>query len=97
DDPARTREVTWGEEDAVAYPGDIFMRGRQRSGLLKDVASGFANDNVTITAAHTDDNNSDHIQNMLMTVEVSSLNDLGRLLSKLDQVPGMLEVRRYKH
>lgn len=97
DDPARTIEVTWGEEDAVAYPVDIFLRGRQRSGLLKDVASVFANDNVPITAAHTEENKSDHIKTMLMTVEVNSLNDLGRLLSKLDQVPGMLEVRRYKH
>src|SRR5690625_7454618 len=96
DDPARAIEVTWGEENKVAYPVDIFLRGRQRSGLLKDVASVFANDNVPITAAHTEENKSDHIKTMLMTVEVSSLNDLVRLLSNLDQLPGMLDVRRYK-
>src|SRR5699024_1054078 len=87
DDPARTIEVTWGEEDVVAYPVDIFLRGRQRSGLLKDVASVFANDNVPITAAHTEENKSDHIKTMLMTVEINSLDDLGRLLTKLDQIP----------
>ncbi len=97
DDPARAIEVTWGEENKVAYPVDVFLRGRQRSGLLKDVASVFANDNVPITAAHTEENKSDHTKTMLMTVEISSLNDLGKLLSKLDQIPGMLEVRRYKH
>lgn len=97
DDPARTIEVTWGEENAVTYPVDIFLRGRQRSGLLKDVASVFANDNVPITAAHTEQHKADHTKTMLMTVEINSLNDLGRLLTKLDQIPGMLEVRRYKH
>lgn len=97
EDPARTIEVNWSDGNAVTYPVDIFLRARQRSGLLKDVASVFANDNVPITAVHTEQHKTDHTKTMLMTVEVNSLDDLGRLLAKLDQVLGMLEVRRYKH
>src|SRR5699024_3910236 len=97
EDPARTIEVNWSDGNAVTYPVDIFLRARQRSGLLKDVASVFANDNVPITAVHTEQHKTDHTKTMLMSVEVNSLDDLGRLLAKLDQVLGMLEVRRYKH
>src|SRR5699024_917962 len=95
DDPARIIEVSWGGEDTVAYPVDIFLRGRQRSGLLKDVVSVFANDNVPITAAHTEQHDADYTKTMLISVEISTIDDLGRLLLKLDQIPGVLEVRRY--
>lgn len=95
DDPARIIEVSWVDAEATAYPVDIFLRGRQRSGLLKDVVSVFANDNVPITAAHTEQHAEDYTKTMLISIEISRVDDLGRLLLKLDQIPGVLEVRRY--
>src|SRR5699024_6875023 len=95
DDPARIIEVNWGDAETTSYPVEIFLRGRQRSGLLKDVVSVVANDNVPITAAHTEQHAEDYTKTMLISIEISRVDDLGRLLLKLDQIPGVLEVRRY--
>ena len=33
---------------------------------------------------------------MLLTLEIASLGGLGKVLAKMDQLKGVLEVRRYK-
>jgi GTP pyrophosphokinase len=33
---------------------------------------------------------------MLRTIEISTLGNLGKVLARVDQLPGVLEVRRYK-
>ena len=42
--------------------------------------------------SHTEDNTA----TMLLTLEIASLGGLGKVLAKMDQLKGVLEVRRYK-
>ena len=96
EDPERVIEVSWGQADRIAYPVDVFIRAWDRQGLLRDLLSVMANERVNVTAAHTESHLHDNTATMLLTIEISTLGNLGKVLAKLDQLPGVLEVRRYK-
>ncbi|MGB1220940.1 MAG: ACT domain-containing protein, partial [Alcanivoracaceae bacterium] len=71
-------------------------RAWDRPGLLRDLLSVLANERVNVTAVHTESHPDDNTATMLVTAEISSLGNLGKLLARMDQLPGVLEVRRYK-
>ncbi|MCC1495617.1 GTP diphosphokinase [Alcanivorax sp. 1008] len=96
EDPERVIEVSWGQADRIYYPVDVFVRAWDRQGLLRDLLSVLANERVNVTAAHTESHPHDNTATMLLTMEISTLGNLGKVLAKLDQLPGVLEVRRYK-
>ncbi|WOA32905.1 GTP diphosphokinase [Alloalcanivorax xenomutans] len=96
EDPNRVIEVSWGEADRIFYPVDVFLRAWDRQGLLRDVIAVLSNEKVNVTAVHTQSHTEDNTATMLLTLEISSLGNLGKVLAKLDQLKGVLEVRRYK-
>ncbi|MCH8543482.1 MAG: GTP diphosphokinase [Alcanivorax sp.] len=96
DDPVRVIEVSWGHADRISYPVDIYVRAWDRQGLLRDLLSVLANERVNVTAVHTESHLDDNTATMLMTIEISTLGNLGKVLARMDQLPGVLEVRRYK-
>jgi GTP pyrophosphokinase len=96
EDPERVIEVSWGQADRIFYPVDIFLRAWDRQGLLRDILSVLANERVNVTAAHTESHPNDNTATMLLTIEISTLGNLGKVLAKVDQLPGVLEIRRYK-
>jgi GTP pyrophosphokinase len=96
EEPNRVIEVSWGEADRIFYPVDIFLRAWDRQGLLRDVIAVLANEKVNVTAVHTESHTEDNTATMLLTLEIASLGGLGKVLAKMDQLKGVLEVRRYK-
>ena len=96
EDPERVIEVAWGHADRITYPVDIFVRAWDRPGLLRDLLSVLANERVNVTAAHTQSDFDDNVATMLLTIEIASLGNLGKILARMDQLQGVLEVRRYK-
>ncbi len=96
-DPDRVIEVAWGDADRITYPVDIFVRAWDRPGILRDLLSELANEKVNVTAAHTQSYPRDNTATMLLTIEITSLGNLGKILARMDQLPSVLEVRRYKN
>ncbi|MFZ5697694.1 MAG: GTP diphosphokinase [Pseudomonadota bacterium] len=96
EDPARIVEVGWGATSDIAYPVDIFVKAWDRTGLLRDIMFVFAAEKVNITAAHTQSSRNESTATMLFTVEISSLDLLGKLLARVEQLPSVIEVQRYK-
>ena len=96
EEPNRVIEVSWGEADRIFYPVDIFLRAWDRQGLLRDVIAVLANEKVNVTAVHTQSHQDDNTATMLLTLEIATLGNLGKVLAKMDQLKGVLEVRRYK-
>jgi GTP pyrophosphokinase len=96
EDTERVIEVSWGQADRIFYPVDVFVRAWDRHGLLRDILSVLANERVNVTAAHTESFPDDNTATMLLTIEISTLGNLGKVLARIDQLPGVLEVRRYK-
>ncbi|MEY1661437.1 GTP diphosphokinase [Isoalcanivorax beigongshangi] len=96
DDARRVVDVHWGQAERVTYPVDIHLRAWDRQGLLRDILSLLANEKVNVTALHTESQQDDNSAVMTMTVEIASLGNLGRVLARLDQLPGVQDVRRHR-
>lgn len=95
DEPARVVDVQWNQSESDVYPVDIHIRAWDRTGLLRDITGVLANEHVNVTGLQTHSNKSDGTASMQVTVEIGSLNALGRLLAKIEQQPNVIEARRY--
>lgn len=94
DEPARVVDVQWNQSESTVYPVDINIRAWDRTGLLRDITLVLANEHVNVTGVQTRSDKQDGTASMLITVEVGSLDVLGRLLAKIEQQPNVIEVRR---
>ncbi len=96
EEPQRVIEVEWGERARTQYPVDIEVQAWDRSGLLRDVTAVLSNDRVNVLSVNTLTDTDDGIARMAITVEVDGLETLGRLFSRIQQLPNVIEVRRLR-
>jgi GTP pyrophosphokinase len=90
----RLVEMDWGPAAGETFLGDVLIRAHDRPGLLRDI-SGLVSDNgVNMTAARADARPRDGTAALRLTLEFASADQVARLLAKLGQYPGVLEVRR---
>lgn len=92
--PDRVVSVQWNQSEATVYPVDIHVRAWDRTGLLRDITNVLANEHVNVTGVQTRSDKSDGTATMLLTVEVGSLDALGRLLARIEQQANVIEARR---
>jgi GTP pyrophosphokinase len=94
-DPERRIEVEWdkGEAPAASYTVKLTMEVEDRKGMLAAVSARIAdiNTNIKNMEAHTDD---DHRARIDVTVEISDLKHLDKVMSSLRGVEGVLDVER---
>ena len=95
EEPERVVNVQWNQSENDVYPVDIHIRAWDRTGLLRDITSVLANEHVNVTGLQTHSNKNDGTATMQITVEVGSLNVLGRLLARIEQQPNVIEARRH--
>lgn len=94
EDPARTMNVQWQTRDASVYPVDILVRAWDRTGLLRDITAVLAHEQVNVTGIQTQSDKHDGTATMRITLEVSGLERLSRVLLHVGQLPNVMEVRR---
>jgi GTP pyrophosphokinase len=94
DEPERIIDVQWNEQEAAVYPVDILINAWDRTGLLRDITNVLANEHVNVTGVQTLSNKADGTASMQITLEVPSLSQLGRVLTKIEQQPNVIEARR---
>src|SRR6478609_4703181 len=93
-DPERRIDVEWDKTDAVArYTVKLTMEGEDRKGLLAAVSAKIAdiNTNIKNMEARTDEGANARID---MTVELSDLKHLEKVIKSLRGVEGVLGVER---
>ncbi|UTW02627.1 GTP diphosphokinase [Amphritea atlantica] len=92
----RMVEVSWGEEGESTYPVDIYVEAFDRSGLLRDLMMVMANENVNLIAANTQSDKKSNIAYLTLTIEISRLELLGKIMDKINQIPNVTEVHRQR-
>ncbi|AVI63202.1 GTP diphosphokinase [Halomonas sp. GFAJ-1] len=97
DEPQRIIEVEWGERAHTRYPVTIEIQAWDRSGLLRDVTGLLGNEKVNVLAVNTLTDTDEGIARLRITLEVDGLESLGRLFSRLQQLPNVTEVRRLRN
>lgn len=95
-EPQRLIEVDWGEEGESTYPVDIYIEAFDRSGLLRDVMMVLGNEDINVVAANTVTDRKNNTATLTLTIEISRLELLGRLMDKINQVPNVTDVHRQR-
>ena len=92
--PERVLEISWGESDSAAYPVDLSLHAYDRSGLIRDITAVLADDdaNVMDLKSHTDKKSLEVVAEL--SIEVKDLPTLSAIISKLEQLPNVVSVRR---
>ncbi|MHB1295824.1 MAG: RelA/SpoT family protein [Anaerolineae bacterium] len=91
-DTERLIPVSWGRTEQ-AYPVIIHIDAFDRAGLLRDIASVVADLSINMSSANVV-TNKDHSATITATVGIRSVSQLSVLLSKLQSVRDVLDVRR---
>ncbi len=91
---ARLIEVEWGDSEEHTYPVDVEIQAIDRPGLLRDIYSLLANEKINILATNTMSDTRRHSAQLTMTLEVGAIEQLSRVLSRIGQLPNIIEVRR---
>ena len=96
DDQERLVSVQWSSatKGDIAYPVDIEVQASDRKGLLRDISSTLANEDINVIASQTHSNHTSDVATMLFTIEIPNGDKLNRVIARLMQVPAVLQVRR---
>lgn len=95
-EPNRIIQVDWGEYHETTYPVDIRIDAYDRPGLLRDITMVFANEKINLLAVNTRSDKTENVAVMHLTIEVPTLEVLGRLLTRIRRLPNVIDARRHK-
>jgi GTP pyrophosphokinase len=88
----RILSAHWGNNQNVRTDVDIEVEAHDRQGLLRDISDLFAREKVNAIKANTMTRN--NLALMQFSIEISSLEQLSRLLALIQHVPNVIVARR---
>lgn len=94
EEPERVIEAQWQEVVNSVQAVNVLIKAWDRTGLLRDVSMILANEHVNVTALNTHSNKQDGVALMQITIEVLGVEQLGRVLAKIEQQPNIITARR---
>ncbi|MDZ7593265.1 MAG: bifunctional (p)ppGpp synthetase/guanosine-3',5'-bis(diphosphate) 3'-pyrophosphohydrolase [Thiobacillus sp.] len=90
--PARRMPAEWMADAGAAFEVDIQLKAFDRQGLLRDISDVIAKDKLDVLRVNTESRG--EYANMHLTVRVKELQQLSRVLARLQHVPNVIEVVR---
>ncbi|MDP3270162.1 MAG: GTP diphosphokinase [Legionella sp.] len=90
----RFLQVSWGSSTRENYLVDLLVKAYDRPELLKDITSLLSNEKAHVYSFQTKSNKQENLAFITLTIEIDGLNSLSRLLTKMEQIPNVLEARR---
>jgi GTP diphosphokinase / guanosine-3',5'-bis(diphosphate) 3'-diphosphatase len=95
DETERVIQVSWGGAVQQTYAVPVRIQAYDREGLLKDVSTIVSDEKVSMSRVSIPDVKK-NMANILLTLQVSDLTQLARILNRIEQLPNVLDVRRWK-
>lgn len=92
--PQRVLSVEWGSQPGGSYEVGILVRAVNRRWLLKDITDVIAQEDAHMLEMSSDTVRDSSYLRLRMRLKVSDHSQLAALLSKLDGLSGVNEVRR---
>jgi GTP pyrophosphokinase len=90
----RLIEVAWGQEKEAVYPVDVLIHAYDRPGLLRDITSILLQEKINVLAANTRTDPETAVAHMQLTMEISDVEQLSRILDKIARLPNVMDARR---
>ena len=92
--PERLIPVEWGTGSDRSFPVDINVRAFDRRGLVRDITGVLADSKINIHAMNTVTNDGDGIADINLRITVQDLEELSRVLARIQGLPNILNARR---
>ena len=92
--PERVIEVDWGSQEDAMYPADLTVAAFDRQGLVRDITAVLADDGVSVDGMRTDTDKKSMQAMIDLNLSVPGLATLSRVISRLEQLPNVVSVRR---
>lgn len=86
--------IEWQKTDAYTYPVLVEIRAFDRVGLVHDISGIILAENVNMASTSTVLLRRDHIAVITATLEISSADQLTRILDKISRLPNVIDVHR---
>jgi GTP pyrophosphokinase len=90
--PARRMPAEWVADAGAAFEVDILLKAFDRQGLLRDISDVIAKDKLDVLRVNTESRG--EYAHMRLTVRVKELQQLSRLLARLQHVQNVIDVGR---
>ncbi len=92
--PERVIEVDWGNSSDSIYPAELTLQAFDRQGLLKDISTILSDEKVSVESVHSNTNKRTMQVETNLSISVSGLPALSRVMTRLEQLPNVTSVRR---
>lgn len=92
--PERMLQVQWASADSGALQVELRVSAYDRRGLLRDLSDVLAVERLSIEASTTRTDHDTGLAHFSLTVAVTDLAQLARVLQRLAAVPNVIEARR---
>ncbi|RME46005.1 MAG: bifunctional (p)ppGpp synthetase/guanosine-3',5'-bis(diphosphate) 3'-pyrophosphohydrolase, partial [Caldilineae bacterium] len=93
-DRERLIAVNWEDNEKQTYPVLTCIRAYDRQGLMRDISEVIANEQINITDVNVHVNTKNRLANVWVTMEVTDLPQLKKVMDKIEQLPNVIEVSR---
>jgi GTP pyrophosphokinase len=90
----RLIEVDWGTAGRRIYPVVIRARAWDRDGLLRDIATVIAEENVNMREVTSSLPKKTNLVTLTATLEISSVSQLISILDRIERLPNVIDVAR---
>ena len=92
--PERTIEVDWGRPPETGFPVDIQVEAYDRRGLLRDISTVLTEERTDILASTTRTDRAKNVARIELTLSVTSLEQVSRLLHRLNSLANVFRADR---
>jgi len=92
DERERLVDVEWGRRGQL-YPVAVHIDAWDRVGLLRDISTMVAEERVNMVGVHTQEGEDGHIT-IFVTLETAGIEQLTKMLSRLESIRGVITVSR---
>ncbi|MBT8132309.1 MAG: bifunctional (p)ppGpp synthetase/guanosine-3',5'-bis(diphosphate) 3'-pyrophosphohydrolase, partial [Gammaproteobacteria bacterium] len=90
----RVLEVNWGGASPATYPVNVTIEAHDRKGLIKDISSLLAAEKTNIVGMQTKTDKNTLSAHFELTLEISGLDELSRIMLRIGNLPNIISVRR---
>jgi len=94
--PERVIEAVWGNDFSGGYSATLVVHANDRSGLLRDLTTIFANDRIHVSGMSTRTDPKQQTATLEINVELFNIDTLTHLLNRMGQVKGVIYAKRLR-
>lgn len=94
--PERVIDAVWGDDFTGGYSVTLVVHANDRSGLLRDLTTIFANDRIHVSGMNTRTDSKQQTATLEVNIELFNIDTLTHLINRMSQVKGVIYAKRLR-